>query len=177
MRVAVSSLSDHPVVLEAEERPEELDLRAEGVEFRDPVKVRVKITRMQEEVLAQGEAHTVAHTQCGRCLEDVEVELSGQFEALYVADTGAYAARAGRRDFEWADQRVNFYSEGTVDLSDEIRQCIVLALPMKPLCRPDCAGLCPSCGKNLNEGPCNCKSQPAGSPWDQLRKLVEGDES
>lgn len=176
MKIAIASLGDHPVALEATESPEELGLGAEGVEFHAPVRVSVKVTRMQEDVLAQGEAHTRARTQCGRCLEDVEVELAGRFEALYVADTGAYAARAGRRDFEWADQRVNFYSEDTVDLADEIRQCIVLALPMKPLCRPDCAGLCPSCGKNLNEGPCECEGEPPGDVWDQLRKLIERDE-
>jgi len=176
MKVAIANLGDHPVVLEASENPREIDLRAEGVEFDAPVAVTVKITRMQEDVLAQGEAHTVARCQCARCLEAVEVELSGRFEALYVADTGAYATRAGRRDFEWADQRVNFYTEGTIDLDEEIRQCIVLALPMKPLCRPDCAGLCPSCGKNLNNGPCGCKSEPRQDVWDQLRKVIKTDE-
>ena len=110
--------------------------------------------------------------ECSRCLDLVELKLAGKFEALYVPDTGPYASRMGRRDFEWGDQRVNFYSEATIDLADEIRECLSLELPLKPLCRPDCAGLCPQCGHNLNEGPCECKPDKDDDTWAALRKLI-----
>ena len=48
-----------------------------------------------------------------------------------------------------------------VDLTEPVRQSVLLEIPMKPLCRPDCAGLCPHCGKNRNEGPCDCQEEPA----------------
>jgi uncharacterized protein len=172
MRIAVTSLRERPTPLEATLAPRELDLAAERTRFTAPVQVAVTVTRMQEDVLAEGKASTTAVTECSRCLGDVPLELHGEFEALYVPDTGAYAARMGRRDFEWGDQRVNFYSELTVDLTEEIRQCILLELPMKPLCRPDCAGLCPSCGQDLNEGHCTCKPPAAEGPFAALRKLI-----
>jgi uncharacterized protein len=67
---------------------------------------------------------------------------------------------------------VNFYSEFTVDLSEEIANCLRIELPMKPLCRPDCAGLCQKCGANLNEGPCGCKPDEEDGPWAKLRGLI-----
>ena len=172
MKIGVNSLKPEPVWLEDSESASELLLAAEGVGFDEPVRVKVKVTRMQEDVLAQGEARTRARLECSRCLEPFEVEMAGTFEALFVPDAGAYAARMGRRDFEWGDDRVNVYSEMTIDLSDEIRQCLTLELPLKPLCRPDCAGLCPQCGKDMNEGPCECKPDEGDDTWAALRKLI-----
>jgi len=67
---------------------------------------------------------------------------------------------------------VNFYTEMTVDLTEEIRQCLLLELPMKPLCRTDCKGLCPQCGHNRNEGPCSCRTEEPEDPWEKLRSLL-----
>ncbi len=172
MKIAVTSLSERPTPLEAKMSPRELDLAAEGIRFEDPVYVSVTVTRLQEDVLAEGKARTSAHAECSRCLGDVPLELRGDFEALYVPDTGRFAKRMGHPDFVGGDQRVNIYSELTVDLSEEIRQCVLLELPMKPLCRPDCAGLCPSCGEDLNKGPCSCTPAEDDSPWAVLRKLI-----
>lgn len=172
MKIAVTSLSDRPTTIETTMSPRELDLAADRVRFEAPVQARLTVTRMQEDVLASGQVTTRAIAECSRCLEEVPIELRGEFEALYVPDTGAYAARMGRRDFEWGDQRVNFYSELTVDLAPEIRQCLLLEVPMKPLCRPECAGLCHRCGANLNEGPCACAPEKAEDPWAALRALI-----
>jgi uncharacterized protein len=172
LKIGVHSLGPEPTLLEAAQTPQELHLAADGVEFAQPVDVAAKLTRMQEDVLAQGQARTTARLECSRCLEPVQVELAGKFETLYVPDTGPYASRMGRRDFEWGDQRVSFYSGSTIDLTDELRQCLLLELPLKPLCRPDCAGLCPQCGQNLNEGLCECKPDEGDDAWAALRKLI-----
>ena len=58
-----------------------------------------------------------------------------------------------------------------VDLTDEARQSIILALPTYPVCRPDCLGVCTSCGKNLNEGPCKCKREETDDRWGALEGL------
>ena len=60
----------------------------------------------------------------------------------------------------------------TIDLAELVRQYTLLAVPMKPLCRQDCAGLCPTCGHNLNGGPCSCSLQRQGQHWSELKKLV-----
>lgn len=57
------------------------------------------------------------------------------------------------------------------DLTDEVRQSIILALPTYPVCRPECLGVCPSCGKNLNEGSCGCKREETDGRWGALDGL------
>ena len=171
MKISVSSLKAQPICLTARESPADLGLAAQGVEFPAPVDVAAKVTRMGEDILAQGEARAAACMECSRCLAAVDVELVGTFEALFVPKASSYGKRLGRPDFEWGDQRVSFYSELTVDLSSEIAQCLLAELPMRPLCRPDCAGLCTQCGKNLNDGPCLCEPEPDSDTWASLRKL------
>lgn len=63
-----------------------------------------------------------------------------------------------------------------VDLTDELRQSIILALPSYPICRQDCRGVCPTCGKNLNEGPCTCQHAERDSRWEALDGLRLGTE-
>ena len=58
-----------------------------------------------------------------------------------------------------------------VDLTDEVRQSIILALPTYPVCHPECLGVCPSCGKNLNEGPCGCAHTEQDDRWGALEGL------
>ena len=61
-----------------------------------------------------------------------------------------------------------------VDLTDELRQSIILSLPSYPLCRQDCQGVCATCGKNLNEGPCTCTHEEQDSRWEALDALELG---
>jgi uncharacterized protein len=175
VKVPLTALGDRPVHLDAVEDAKELALNAGDAEFVTPVETSVKLTRMQEDVLAQGASSTRVRQQCSRCLEPVETDVSGDFESLYVPTTGAYGKRRGRSDFEWGDQRVSFYTNDIIDLDDDIRQCLLLELPRKPLCRPDCAGLCPDCGRDLNDGPCDCDATPGDDTWAALRDLIPPD--
>jgi len=177
VKIAVHTLPSGGTHLETTMSPDELGMTDEPAEFDQPVRVRVKLTRMEEDVLAQGRAQTRVRMTCSRCLEDMELPIEGEFQALFVPQTGPYGQRMGRRDFQWDDERVSFYDEGTVDLTDEIRECLAVELPLKPLCRPDCAGLCPQCGKDLNQGLCDCEAdEDDAGPFAALRDLISPEE-
>lgn len=60
-----------------------------------------------------------------------------------------------------------------IDLEEEIRQLFILSLPDRPLCKADCKGLCPQCGKNLNTGKCNCPKEPTFNKWGKLEDLLK----
>ena len=64
-------------------------------------------------------------------------------------------------------------SQHVLDITEAIRQYAVLALPMKPLCKPDCQGLCPHCGRNLNEGQCSCPQKSVDARWTKLKELLK----
>jgi uncharacterized protein len=91
---------------------------------------------------------------CGRCLEPFTLPVDTQVDLTYVP----HPADAPEDEVELSqdDLTTAFYREQTLDLGDMVREQFYLALPMRPLCREDCKGLCPQCGTNLNQGTCGC---------------------
>lgn len=131
-----------------------------------------KATRINDGVLVQGDVAAIVGMECSRCLTDlslpVEAVLEDQFQPIVDVLTGTPIQRA---EYEDNDAAFQIDANHLMDLSEPVRQAILVALPMKPLCRDDCAGLCPICGANLNEGPCGCESETVDSRWLGLREL------
>jgi uncharacterized protein len=91
---------------------------------------------------------------CGRCLEPFTLPVDTQVDLTYVP----HPAQAADDEVELSqdDLTTAFYRDQTLDLAEMVREQFYLALPMRPLCREDCKGLCPRCGTNLNQGTCAC---------------------
>jgi uncharacterized protein len=92
---------------------------------------------------------------CGRCLEPFTLPVDTQVELTYVPHP-ATAANDEEVELSQDDLTTAFYRDQTLDLGEMVREQFYLALPMSPLCREDCKGLCPRCGTNLNQGTCAC---------------------
>lgn len=127
-------------------------------------KVTLEKTSMQ--ILATVQATAKASFACDRCAEEFTMPIEGTFTAVYSwneSDIGT-------------EQDDNFFlmTEGqkTIDLTDPVREYLLLAVPIKTLCREDCRGLCPECGTNLNERPCSCARPATDSRWDALQKFA-----
>ena len=122
--------------------------------------------RTDRGILAKGTLYTELETACSRCLGLFSCPLTLNIEEEYFPTidivTGASLPSPEEPGCFTIDEH------NTLDLTETIRQYALLATPMKPLCREDCAGLCPSCGHNLNDGPCNCLPQPADPRWSEL---------
>jgi uncharacterized protein len=103
----------------------------------------LRLSRTSRGILVQGTLHAAFKGECGRCLDKTFIELDVPVEELFV-----YPPRP-EAEFSLSD-------DGILDLAPLLREEIILDTPIGVLCRPDCAGLCPTCGKNLNEGPCDC---------------------
>ena len=124
------------------------DIRGIGVS--SPVEGSVKLTRTNRGILVQGTLHTKVPVECSRCLKVFDYPLTVNIEEEYfpVIDVNSGTP------VEIPDDVDSFTIDEhhILDLSEAIRQNALLAIPMKVLCRKDCAGLCQECGKNLNEG-------------------------
>jgi uncharacterized protein len=154
---------------EAELAPADLDLPVvEGVEYLGPVRIELEISRSGEQLQVRGAVEAAVRQACVRCLQPVESSVRGEISEV--------ARKPG------ADEKRNDAPEGMVyhdgeslDLAQEVREVVLLEIPANPLCRPECAGLCPRCGANLNEGPHACRVAPAVDPrlaaLEALRKL------
>jgi uncharacterized protein len=110
---------------------------------------------------------------CSRCVEPFEVPVDAAFDLRYVPQ----AENAGEPEQEIGedDLATAFYRDGMLDLIDLMREQFVLALPMKPLCREDCRGLCPECGTNLNKGQCDCAPRWEDPRLAALKSLLPGE--
>ncbi|MDD5189812.1 MAG: DUF177 domain-containing protein [Dehalococcoidales bacterium] len=134
-----------------------------------PVKGEVTLTNIGKKILVQGKLIAKADLNCGRCLRPYQSNLPLKVEAEFYPSVDVVTG------FKLAepedDEAFKIDAQHTLDLSEAIRQYILLALPMKPLCREDCAGICPTCGKDLNQGKCECPPAVIDSRWAELLKL------
>ena len=134
------------------------------------VQGEVRLIRTNRGILATGKLHTEVEVTCNRCLNLFSYPLTLDFEEEYLptADvvSGASLPLPGEPGCFTIDEH------HILDLTEAMRQYTLLAIPMKTLCREDCAGLCPICGYDLNQGTCDCLPQEIDSRWSELNKLT-----
>lgn len=130
------------------------------------VAARVQLGATGRGVLAVGQASTVGVWECSRCLTRYECPLTAHFSVEF-RPLGEEAPEDGAEERE-----VQTFTGQWVELTEVIRQSLILDMPMKPLCREDCLGLCPECGADLNQGRCHCPR--AHDPrWMALSRLAD----
>jgi len=161
MKIAIPSLPAGRNVFETFAQPSEYDelFQRKDIEFAGLIHVTVVATRMNDDLYVDMRIQASLRVQCSRCLEPVESPLDARFEGLFVPGRQEERMDSAAHKAEWESQRVLFYQGGVVDLDEYIVEAITLALPMKPLCKPDCKGICPSCGNNMNENDCKCSDR------------------
>lgn len=122
-------------------------------ENSSPVSVQITLTNTGKNILVSGEIKAAANLTCSRCLgispRVIDVPIVEQF-----SDDAGYVLNSQEDDNL---EEINIFSDNVIDLVEIFRQNIILSFPLKPLCKEDCLGLCPHCGKNLNENRCGCK--------------------
>ncbi|MFQ5896777.1 MAG: DUF177 domain-containing protein [Candidatus Methylomirabilia bacterium] len=124
-----------------------------------------------DEVLVRGRVSASIPQVCGRCVEAFTFRVSAD------VDTRFAPRPRGRRDEEVEltpeDLEMDFYADDLLDLDRLVQTEAMLGLPMKPLCRPGCRGLCPVCGGNRNANPCSCEVKPPDPRLAVLKSLAE----
>ena len=103
----------------------------------------LRLSRTSEGILIQGDLTTAVDGECSRCLAPTAIELLITLEELFVHSPNS-------------DAEFVVGEDGIIDLTPLMREEIITATPIAPLCKPDCAGLCLHCGHDLNLGPCEC---------------------
>lgn len=106
---------------------------------------------------------------CARCVEPVKVPLSAEFDLLF-RPLGVDAG-PDERAISAPETEIGYYQKDSLLLEDVLREQVLLALPARTLCKADCKGLCPRCGKNRNLEPCTCEQGQADPRWEALAGL------
>jgi len=120
----------------------------------DDVDVETTLEWVTDGLLASGTISAPWHAECQRCLNPADGRIAFEFREL----------------FERAPRDGESYRLGhdSIDLEPLVREAVILELPLVPLCRPDCAGLCPTCGADLNQGACGCVTTSVDPRWAAL---------
>jgi len=160
LRASIGSVRDYEI-------KQVIDITGDGV--NSLVQGKVRLMRTNRSILVKGELATGVELTCSRCLGSFRCPLKMNLEDEYYptadVDTGVAIALPDEPGCFTIDR------QHVLDLTDAVRQYALLAIPMKPLCKEDCAGLCPFCGHNLNRGPCGCSPKAADPRWAELSKL------
>ncbi|MDD5130766.1 MAG: YceD family protein [Candidatus Omnitrophica bacterium] len=136
MKITINQVPQEGLYFKEAIDPKDLDLDTALIKFRSPVKLIAQVSRITNALIVDLNIHGVAFADCSRCLNEFEWVFDKDVQLSYPLESG----------------------DVFIDLNPDIREEIILDYPIKPLCKTNCKGLCLKCGKNKNEGGCNCGS-------------------
>jgi uncharacterized protein len=142
-----------------------LDLVEENAVFLEPAHAEVGIRMVGDEILVQGEVSARLSFVCSRCLTPFEFPVASRFDLVYLPeDIDALSE-------ELSDEKIDqmFYSGRQLDLRAVVLEQLNLTFPAKPLCAPDCEGLCAICGELIRDAKCSCLVKEPDSPWNKIK--------
>jgi len=177
MFLDIKDLELRPLDFEEEFQPNVIDFGDE-VRQRTPLKTSGRAELVEEhhgkhqiikDIRLRGRWSAGLELQCARCLDPVKQDVSRDFELLY----RPLGADAGRDELSVTDAEaeIGYYQGEGILLEDVLREQVLLALPLKITCRDDCKGLCPHCGKNLNQEQCSCAAPVEDPRWAALKDI------
>lgn len=144
MIIDLKSIPIGGLYVEGEDPPDIIEIDDQDIEFLLPIRYALKVSLTKRTLLVRGRLEVEVRLACSRCLKEFD-------ERIEVEDFNL------RKEVDDPGD--------TIDLTEEVRADIILALPRKPLCKMDCLGICPSCGQDLNEGKCGCSADRSDSPF------------
>jgi uncharacterized protein len=169
MQINVSQLLQEPIGTSKDYKVKEVvDITGEGKGTM--VEGSCRLMRTQRSILARCSLSTDVNLVCSRCLSQFTHHLNLDFEEEYLPTVDVVSGISLPPPEEASTFTIDKYH--ILDLTEAVRQYSLLAVPMKPLCDTECAGICQNCGKNLNQGSCDCPKQDIDLRWSELKKLV-----
>jgi len=168
VRITLEELELHPIVVSKTYSPGTLDYH--GAEFRQasPLKVDAVAELRGSEIRVRGHLGTSLEASCDRCLGPVVIPVDRNFDLFY--RQVSTIARSEEIELPQDELEVGLFSGDGIEFDDVLTEQVILSVPMKLICNPDCRGLCPVCGSNLNVEKCGCPPTAEVSPFSALKK-------
>ena len=163
LRINISKLSEGTHHHSLKATPEEVGLDSR---FTKELQIEATLQKTSRQLYMQVKIKSGGVFTCDRCLEEFQQDISSGYGVMFVSEQEAV---------EGDGEEVQVLSADSthVDLADDVRQFVILGLPQKMLCREECAGLCPTCGSNLNLGKCECVQDETDTRWSELQKILK----
>ena len=171
LKVRLRSLEKDDFVLQEKGLARDLGLDLDPELCQEPLEIYCKFSKTVDLVSTKGWVKGKMLLTCDRCLKEFESPYQSFFETLYRPNPREYPKGAEEKAPLLDDEEIISFDGEILDISDQVRQTVVLSVPMRALCREDCLGLCGGCGRDLNLESCQCQEPPADSRWEALRKI------
>jgi len=139
------------------------DLELDDSIFKGDVRVQGEVEKIGDTYHLRFSIATPVWHSCDRCLVEFESMVDGRCSLIYAADP--------ELDRDDDTIRIIDSTQPEIDISNELRETALLAIPFKLICKENCKGLCSTCGENLNHAHCSCNKRPSDPRWDALRNL------
>jgi uncharacterized protein len=171
MFLDIKDLAVRKQVIRKTYAPGSIDYQTTEIKQIEPLEVTATAELLEGTIRITGEIETKVEMVCARCLEAVVDEVHRSLDLFYsLLPEGERPEEAQLKE---GDAEIGFYQGQGLFLADVLREQVLLALPMKAICRSDCRGLCSNCGANLNHEECRCEthsSDPRLAPLARLKQ-------
>ena len=171
MFLDVKDLAIRKIHLRQSYAPGSVDYHTSDFHQVDPLEVSATAELVEGQIRIAGELHTRVEMPCARCLEPVIEDISRDFDLFYRPMNSITGDEEFRLKLD--DTEIAFFEGEGLFLADVLAEQVLLAIPMKAICRSDCRGLCPHCGANLNTDECRCHLQMADPRLAPLARLKQ----
>ena len=169
--IDLKNLAQDKVSITGTSPPGEFDFGSESVRLVSPVEWELTAERAGLEIRIQGTLRSTAEIPCSRCLESARHEISKPFDLFFRQRDEHMFDEDDEIELTEKDTRTAFFTGTELAIDEILREQMLLALPMKALCKLDCKGLCPKCGTNLNIRNCNCPKEQFNPHLDALLEI------
>jgi len=169
MIVDLITIKDQSAALDFMLLPSQIDLDDESVKLKTGVRVAGEIKKSIVQTEVEGKIKADVELECVRCLQPVEKSLDVPFSAAFV--TAENYTQAKEAQLQADDLEVSIFEGDKIDLTELVREQILLALPDQIFCREDCKGLCQKCSANRNLIDCSCEEKEVDPRWAALKNL------
>jgi uncharacterized protein len=155
MQIDLRTLDQGETRLAMDVTGESVGLTPAELVLQGPLHVALILDRRGDEIWIRGQVQCVVPQQCSRCLIDFQQTLELEFE-VFCAKVRPHST-IGPTRLDDDEGGIHFHDGRVLTVDEEIREAVILGLPMRPLCKESCLGLCPHCGEDRNQGPCRCE--------------------
>jgi uncharacterized protein len=165
MDIEIDRIPENGLEIDQEFEFFNMDLIEENGAFLKPVHSQCRITKIGDDVFIKGKITTSLKLHCSRCLSPFEFKVDSNFDLVFLPE-----------ELDIANENLNdddldkfFYYNRIIDVKEIILEQLNLTLPLRPLCSPDCQGICPVCGKKISSGECSCDTEKTDSRLEKLK--------
>ncbi len=168
MKIRVDKIPEEGEPIEGSVSPSEVNLDMPGYSLTETIQFAGQVSKNGDDILVQGKLRGVVNSECSRCLKNFTMAIGLDMDVVYVPEK---ERRGKESDIIELDPNLAFYEGDTIELLHEIKDLVLVSLPIQPICDASCKGLCLHCGADLNVTQCECEHEVVGSPFAQLKDL------